>query len=45
MSKGKNNMDNIQFVFEKLDVDIRYPNIYADMDINMILYFNSSRAK
>ena len=33
-------MDNIRSVFEKLDVDIRYPNIRVDMNTNMVLRFN-----
>ena len=33
-------MDNIRSIFEKLDVDIRYPNIHVDMDTDMVLSFN-----
>ena len=32
----------IRSVFEKLDVDIRDPNIRVDMNTNMILRFNYS---
>lgn len=40
ITRGENGIDNIWSVFENLNVDIRYPNIRKDKDIDMVLHVN-----
>ena len=40
MQIGRILSDRIRICIQKLDTDIRYPNIRADTDMDMVLNFN-----